>query len=234
MERARKLMASAMRSAEGSPLVKSLMRTELSPDCTIGLLRFMRGVRNLEPWAVRLIDASGKYPTGLFQGTISDIGAYDECIETVVHDKYGHVQTSGQYCNIYIKTVNDTSFLEHMLPAFLMTNKRSVELFNLLEDERVPGLRIGICMMSDCSRQDIQNIVDTLTEGIAKVTVRDCVTGEPTPITPLQYGVIALAVINVLLLLLSSAYDYYTTKKNYKRSECHQMFSSIYCSLCLH
>lgn len=124
MERARKLMASAMRSAEGSPLVKSLMRTELSPDCTIGLLRFMRGVRNLEPWAVRLIDASGKYPTGLFQGTISDIGAYDECIETVVHDKYGHVQTSGQYCNIYIKTVNDTSFLEHMLPAFLMTNKR--------------------------------------------------------------------------------------------------------------
>lgn len=124
MERARKLMASAMRSAEGSPLVKRLMRTELSPDCTIGLLRFMRGVRNLEPWAVRLIDASGKYPTGLFQGTISDIGAYDECIETIVHDQFGHVQTSGQYCNIYIKMVNDTSFIEHMLPAFLMTNKR--------------------------------------------------------------------------------------------------------------
>lgn len=218
MERARKLMASAMRSAEGSPLVKRLMRTELSPDCTIGLLRFMRGVRNLEPWAVRLIDASGKYPTGLFQGTISDIGAYDECIETIVHDQFGHVQTSGQYCNVYIKMVNDTSFIEHMLPAFLMTNKRTAELFNLLEDDRVQGLRIGICTMSDCTRQDIQNIVNTLAEGIAKVTVSDCVTGEPTPITPLQYGIIALAVINVLLVILSSAYDHYTTKRNYKKT----------------
>lgn len=218
MERARKLMASAMRSAEGSPLVKRLMRTELSPDCTIGLLRFMRGVRDLEPWAVRLIDASGKYPTGLFQGTISDIGAYDECIETIVHDQFGNVQTSGQYCNIYIKMVNDTSFIDHMLPAFLMTNKRTTELFHLLEDDRVQGLRVGICTMSDCTKEDMQNIANTLTEGIAKVTVSDCVTGEPTPITAFQYGIISVAVINVLLVILSSAYDHYTTKKNYHRT----------------
>lgn len=124
MDRARKLIAEAMRSAEGSPLLRRLMRTEVSPECTIGLLRFMRDMRNLEPWAVRLIDASGKYPTGLFQGTISDIGAYDECVETVVHDQFGHVTVSGQYCNMYIKLTNDTSVLDHMMPAFLMTNRR--------------------------------------------------------------------------------------------------------------
>lgn len=218
MERARELMASAMRSAEGSPLVKRLMLTDMSLDCTVGLLRFMRGVRNLEPWAVRLIDASGKYPTGLFQGTISDIGAYDECIETIVHDQFGHVQTSGQYCNVYIKMVNDTSFIDEMLPAFLMTNKRSPELFHLLEDERVQGLRVGICTMSDCTKEDMQNIANTLAEGIAKVTVSDCVTGEPVPITTFQYAIMAIGAINVLLVILSTAYDKYATKKNYQRT----------------
>lgn len=218
MDRARRLIAEAMRSAEGSPLVRRLMRTEISPECTIGMLRFMRDVRNLEPWAVRLIDASGKYPTGLFQGTISDIGAYDECVETVVHDEFGHVQVSGQYCNIYIKMVNDTSLFDHMLPAFLMTNKRTSELFQLLDDERVRGLRVGICTMSDCSKDDIQAIASTIAEGIAKITVNDCVTGEAQQITPFQITLLALLGVNVLLLILSTTFDHYVKKKNIKRT----------------
>ncbi|KAL3202815.1 hypothetical protein MRX96_001188 [Rhipicephalus microplus] len=218
MDRARKLIAEAMRSAEGSPLLRRLMRTEVSPDCTIGLLRFMRDMRNLEPWAVRLIDASGKYPSGLFQGTISDIGAYDECVETVVHDQFGHVTVSGQYCNMYVKLVNDTSLLDHMLPAFLMTNRRTTELFHLLDDERVRGLRVGICTMSDCSREDIQAIANTITEGIAKITVNDCVTGEPVPISDWQIALIALAVANVLLLVFSTSFDMYAKKKQMKRT----------------
>lgn len=218
MDRARRLIAEAMRSAEGSPLVRRLMRTELSPECTIGLLRFMRDIRNLEPWAVRLIDASGKYPTGLFQGTISDIGAYDECVETVVHDQFGHVQVSGQYCNMYIKLVNDTSLFDHMLPAFLMTNKRTTELFQLLDDDRVRGLRVGICTMSDCSKKDIQAIASTLGEGIAKITVNDCVTGESVSITPFQIAIIAMAGVNVLLLIFSTSFDMYARKKNMKRT----------------
>lgn len=218
MDRARKLISEAMRSAEGSPLLRRLMRTEVSPECTIGMLRFMRDIRNLEPWAVRLIDASGKYPTGLFQGTISDIGAYDECVETVAHDEFGHVKVSGQYCNMYIKMVNDTSLIDHMLPAFLMTNKRTTELFSLLDDERVRGLRVGICTMSDCSKEDLQAIANTISEGIAKVTVNDCVTGEPVPISDLQITIIALAVVNVLLVVFSTLFDMYAKKKNMKRT----------------
>ncbi|KAM7303485.1 uncharacterized protein ISCGN_013441 [Ixodes scapularis] len=76
-------------------LTRKLLAAELSPSCMLGLLKLVRGVRSLEPWTLRLIDATGKYPTGLFQGTRMDLGAFDECVETVVHDEFGYESVRG-------------------------------------------------------------------------------------------------------------------------------------------
>lgn len=71
-----------------------------------------------------MIDSTGKYPTGFIQGTAADIGAFDECIETVALDEYGHEKIRGQYCVLQIKVGNDTSLIDGMLPAARMTHKR--------------------------------------------------------------------------------------------------------------
>ncbi|KAG0417937.1 hypothetical protein HPB47_005245, partial [Ixodes persulcatus] len=73
------------------------------------------------------LDSTGKYPTGLFQGTQTDLGAFDECLETVVHDEFGLEKVRAQYCSVYINVVNDTSFADAMLPAMKMSNARGFE-----------------------------------------------------------------------------------------------------------
>ncbi|KAL1484680.1 hypothetical protein MTO96_049969, partial [Rhipicephalus appendiculatus] len=63
------------------------------------------------------IDATAKYPTGFLQGTVSDLGAYDECIETVVRDEYGTTKVRGQYCDVHVSIGDDDSFIDNLLPA---------------------------------------------------------------------------------------------------------------------
>ncbi|KAL3197406.1 hypothetical protein MRX96_044920 [Rhipicephalus microplus] len=83
-----------------------LLRAEVSTECRLGLLRTLRGFLRLEPWALRLFDATGKYPTGLFQGSRADMGAFDQCLETVAYDKNGNLLTRGQYCNLVAYSKN--------------------------------------------------------------------------------------------------------------------------------
>lgn len=51
-----------------------------------------------------VLDASGKVPEGILAGTLSSLGAYDECLETTLGDEEeDHKGTNGQYCSIDIK-----------------------------------------------------------------------------------------------------------------------------------
>ncbi|XP_070384786.1 uncharacterized protein [Dermacentor albipictus] len=108
-----------------------------------------------------VIDASAKYPTGLFQGTWSDLGSFDECIETMARDRNGGEVARGQYCNVYVKMANDTSFFDEMLPNFIMAHERSPVLLRAQEDKRVLGVRLGLCTIADCSRDDVQALAVT-------------------------------------------------------------------------
>ncbi|KAL3246231.1 hypothetical protein MRX96_057816, partial [Rhipicephalus microplus] len=110
------LMSQVLSSIPAS-LRRKFLEAEVRPECTAGLLRALRGFQNLEPWAIRLFDASGKYPTGLFEGSHVDMGAFDECLRTVVRDDFGNVLSQGQYCNLLIYVNNGTAF-EEMLESF--------------------------------------------------------------------------------------------------------------------
>lgn len=69
---------------------------------------------------VSVIDAMGKYPTGLMQATKADLGAFDECVETVVRDSFGHEVTRGQYCNLDMRISKGSTFVEATLAAMEM------------------------------------------------------------------------------------------------------------------
>ncbi|XP_077490150.1 uncharacterized protein LOC144101025 [Amblyomma americanum] len=105
-------------------MMKKLLYADLSSNCSLGLFKLMKGIRNLDPWAVRLLDATAKYPTGLLQGTQADLGAFDECLETIALDDYGNEWVRGQYCSLYIFPPNDTSLVDALLPAMGMSHPR--------------------------------------------------------------------------------------------------------------
>ncbi|KAG0441271.1 hypothetical protein HPB47_015997, partial [Ixodes persulcatus] len=103
------------------------------------------------------IDATGKYPTGLFQGTLSDIGAFDQCIETVIHDDYGNEKVRAQYCNLYIKFGKDLSIFQHVDDMLRLSHRRTPLFARYQQDERVHGVRIGLCVLHECNEVDLEN-----------------------------------------------------------------------------
>lgn len=201
-----------------SSLTQRLLEVDLSPSCMVGLLKLVRGLRNLDPWAFRLIDASGKYPTGLLQGSMADLGAFDECVETLVHDQFGNEKIRGQYCNLYIPATNDTEPMIYMASALAMSHPRALEFATGSNGApMVPGVRFGICFVSDCNQKDIQHVVNALVGGAVHLEVRDCVTNEATPWTATQIAIVAFLGTLALVICTSSAFDYYTTRQQKKK-----------------
>ncbi|XP_014231037.1 nose resistant to fluoxetine protein 6-like [Trichogramma pretiosum] len=53
----------------------------INSSCASDLSLFIRALGNREPWALKMLDASSKVPSGLLQGHVIDMGMYDECLE---------------------------------------------------------------------------------------------------------------------------------------------------------
>ncbi|KAL1424902.1 hypothetical protein MTO96_019764 [Rhipicephalus appendiculatus] len=153
--------------AQGFASIPNSMKTKLlgadvSAECLAGLLRTLRGFLNLELWAVRLFDASGKYPTGVLQGARADIGAFDECLDTSVRDAYGRLLSRGQYCNLVFYVENSTAMESNIDALSDVLHPKFLYFRNYLTLEDVPLGRIGICFIDDCGQDDLQALVDTL------------------------------------------------------------------------
>lgn len=187
---ARAFIAKNMGGSAASGFARKILQADISGECSVGILQFMRALREMEPWAVRLIDSTAKYPNGLLQVTGADMGAYDECIETVIRNEDGLEKVRAQYCNLHVQSSGDGFFLEELLPALEISHKRLKSFAGYLNDKRLSGIRLGVCFISDCTEHDLQSIVDVFVEGIAKVTVKNCVTSREEPMSNTQVWIV--------------------------------------------
>lgn len=81
-----------------------------------------------------VLDATGKYPTGMLRWSRSDIGAFDECIATVVRDSFGNEVSRGQYCNLLVY-VKKSKTWEKALEAMLNIMHPKVRLATVSGNE---------------------------------------------------------------------------------------------------
>lgn len=63
-------------------LIRTSQMVQLSGSCSHDMLRMALALRQFEPWALRMIDSSGKVPEGIFEGSFTALGSYDECLNT--------------------------------------------------------------------------------------------------------------------------------------------------------
>lgn len=80
-----------------------------SPECTAALLKLVLSIRKLQPWALRMLDAMGRPPAGIFEGTITDFGSFDQCLEVRAENSWGDEDFRGMYCSLFLKPNIDTS-----------------------------------------------------------------------------------------------------------------------------
>ncbi|GFT16349.1 NRF domain-containing protein [Nephila pilipes] len=89
-------------------LVRASSEMQLSNGCYTSFFQLLLGLRRLRPWAFQMIDAFGKPPAGMLQGTVTSFGAYDECVNIVaMSDAKKRIPAQqyfrGKYCTIEIK-----------------------------------------------------------------------------------------------------------------------------------
>lgn len=200
------VMACGMASIPAS-LRTRLLGAEISPECSVALLRTVRGFQNLEPWALRLLDATGKYPTGVLQGSRADSGAFDECIETVVKDSYGNDLSHGQYCNLLFYIKNSTA-LEETVESMLNVMHPKMRYYKgYFSYTELPMVRLGICFLDDCSQEDIQTLVDSVKPSIIDIKVSNCVTAEPEPWSTTQMAIVTVLSLLVFVIAAATSVD---------------------------
>lgn len=105
-------------------LIRTSQMVQLSGSCSHDMLRMALALRQFEPWALRMIDSSGKVPEGIFEGSFTALGSYDECLNTIFgQQQQGKTnepptssqqtnQTQGKYC-----LVNVSPYLPPKPPA---------------------------------------------------------------------------------------------------------------------
>ncbi|XP_075539817.1 nose resistant to fluoxetine protein 6-like [Dermacentor variabilis] len=189
-------------------LRRKMLEAEVRPECSVALLKFVRAFLNFEPWALRLFDASGKYPTGLFQGSRVDLGAFDECLETVVHDNYGNVLTRGQYCNLLIYSKNGTATEAAILAVTDVLHPRMKYFSNYFTAKDIPLVRMAICFTEDCNQQDLQALVNVVNPPLVRLKVSNCVTADPEPWTNAQIGIVIFLCVLLVVVMAATLVDY--------------------------
>ncbi|KAF5288412.1 hypothetical protein FQR65_LT12025 [Abscondita terminalis] len=104
----------------------------VTPECNSDLLLFLSELEKQQEWAIKMLDASSKLQSGILEGNIHDIGAFDECIR--IKEELESNKIVGKYCLLHIKTSD-----------FIHSN---IHIANV-------GLRRGICLPDTCSNSDI-------------------------------------------------------------------------------
>lgn len=52
-----------------------------------------------------VIDASGRVPSGSLEGTLTDLGDYDQCLDVMQPKRNKHTEIKGQYCTLELKPI---------------------------------------------------------------------------------------------------------------------------------
>lgn len=130
----------------------------LSTQCKRHLQLVSSAINSGQVWPFRFLDASGKLPSGLLDGTITSLGDYDECLAITSHVRNEFIH--GAYCLVRF-TKSDIiqekqSPLEHELAEVL-------SLYNTFT------LNIGMCLPSSCTENDIRSLLESISP-LAKVS----------------------------------------------------------------
>ncbi|XP_077526181.1 nose resistant to fluoxetine protein 6-like [Haemaphysalis longicornis] len=179
-----------------------LLEAPVSTECSLGLLKMLRGLSDLEPWALRMADSTGKLSSGMLTGSAVELGSFDECLDTVVRESDREL-VRAQYCSLYLHLGNDTSILELLEPAILMTDPKAKKLVHHMTEPLYPGPRWGICVVDDCSQEELESLARALIGNSARPEVKYCTTSVFPAVTTSQ--AVVMAIFGAILLLMSTA-----------------------------
>ncbi|KAJ8675743.1 hypothetical protein QAD02_011529 [Eretmocerus hayati] len=115
-------------------LLSDYKNNVLQEDCGRDLRYLSQSLDDQESWALNMLDASSKNPSGIAQGNIIDLGTFDQCVN--IKKDYPETKIHGQHCMYSINLVGD--------------------------DNRFPiKPTMSACLPMSCSPNDLTQLVET-------------------------------------------------------------------------
>ncbi|RZF47021.1 hypothetical protein LSTR_LSTR013812 [Laodelphax striatellus] len=104
------------------------------------------GIENYEVWALKMLDASGKVPSGLLNGHYMDLGNYEECMNIADEAPYDI-----NYCMVVMRNLTKTLKTPIDWDSPDLRPDLSMGGAPFLR----PYLRLGICLPASCDLNDL-------------------------------------------------------------------------------
>ncbi|XP_022672835.1 nose resistant to fluoxetine protein 6-like isoform X2 [Varroa destructor] len=186
------------------------------------MITFISKIAFRLPISPQVMDAMGKPSSGLASGTIADLGNYDQCLAVEAPDGDQDIDFTGQYCTLYLNPRN-VPFLKKIIYRFQENGEYvgRADPLKWLSQDLFLGIRIGICIPSKCSGDEIEYMIHTL---LGKYGVKPTVTGcellphtEKAPLTQTQACMLALIASFTIIIIFASLSEYYMIRKKGQR-----------------
>ena len=160
--------AGELKQTIGDLLLDKRLSGLISSQCKLSLDELLAALAEQRLWAGQMLDSSGRLPVGLLEGTLTELGNFDECLAISQPAGAGQLAapaTSGQYCSLQIKPPLLGRPRLHTacnsLPSF--SGSPANQTLRLVSQHShhfyYAGLRLGICTPDRCSQADLQHLL---------------------------------------------------------------------------
>ncbi|XP_015790178.1 uncharacterized protein LOC107367029 [Tetranychus urticae] len=134
--------------------VNQLEQHGVTSQCVNSLKHFNASLKNGDPWALKMLDASGRMPSDITGNGYLDLGSFENCLQLSWLNSSGSTET-GQHC------------LTSVLPV-VSEPGTAIDLFvssKVISDYDTSfSLRIGFCIPSGCQKNDLHIIANKALE----------------------------------------------------------------------
>ncbi|XP_070492786.1 nose resistant to fluoxetine protein 6-like isoform X2 [Chironomus tepperi] len=136
-----------------------------NPECQKQGEVFQRQLRGQKIWALQMMDANAKIPSGLLRGNVNQLGDFDLCTKISQKIKISEsniIKMKGKYCLANIDVVAAVDQLK--LPVHLMQGRNFIR--STINDPnhffpRYSTINWGLCLPSACSFNDADHILES-------------------------------------------------------------------------
>ncbi|XP_065173913.1 nose resistant to fluoxetine protein 6-like [Atheta coriaria] len=159
---------------------------DISLNCKKALRYYKTGLVNQEEWAIQMLDAMSKLQSGILEGNLYNLGAYDECQS--IRDVKVHIQPKDKNIGESMTLINGKYCLG------------SIQLGRL-------GFYWAMCAPDACSADDLNKIIQVIKVPIVFTEDRCHDPSQDPEITDGDIAVITCFGIILAIMATSSVYD---------------------------
>ncbi|GIY90712.1 nose resistant to fluoxetine protein 6 [Caerostris darwini] len=198
-------------------LYQMLEKVNISTGCLSSLFKYAVSLKEIKVWAMKMFDATAKIPSGMFDGTVTEFGAFDQCLAILVKNKKGFEDFRGQYCSVEaVPTLGPR-------PKNLSLAKKSDTDYNGSIMKEIENKifafyqlthRFGICVPSTCSADDMQMLGAQAGKPLNfGIRVSNCLVNEEIQVETVHIVILCIATLLVIFVCIGTVLESYLSRR---------------------